>query len=189
MPPPSSGHQLSYSHQTDPIQGANTSSTDRRIDAVHHDRPHQLPVVETANFTNPLFIVTNLSESTSYLVRIWSSRPNTIEPVHEQINITVRTRASTDTETDPLLLSTWSDDSSRSLASGHHRSTGSSLFLTLMERVHSDKIALLSALVVAICALFLCLSLIYATIRVRTILQMRKGKFAGPESPRVRGSS
>lgn len=49
-------------------------------------------IMDTLNFTNPLFIITNLSASTSYLLRIWSSKSHMDDLMIEQVNITVRTK-------------------------------------------------------------------------------------------------
>ena len=55
-----------------------------------------LPIMETLNFTNPLFIITNLTSSTSYLLRIWSSKQHMDDSMIEQVNITVRTKPDDD---------------------------------------------------------------------------------------------
>lgn len=115
------------------------------------DVPLPLLVMDTINFTNPLFIITNLSASTNYLLKIWSSKAH-LDATLEQVNITVRTQASPH----------------------HHHPPNSNTLITLMQ-MSSQKLMLLVALVAFICAIFVALIVISAVFKVRAILEIRKG--------------
>lgn len=116
------------------------------------DVPAPTLVMDTINFTNPLFIITNLSASTNYLLKIWSSTAHNLDATLEQVNITVRTQAS---------------------PHQHHPPNNNTL-MTLMQ-LSSQKLMLLAALVAFICAIFVALILISAAFKIRAVLEIRKG--------------
>lgn len=118
-------------------------------------------VMDTINYTNPIFIVTNLSASTNYLLKIWSSKAH-LGHTLEQVNITVRTRP----------------NDSTGLADGEHRRLDSmSSTLASILAMSSQKLVMLVALVAFICVIFVALTLTYAIFKIRAIFDVRKGMF------------
>lgn len=118
-------------------------------------------VMDTINFTNPLFVISNLTASTSYLLKIWSS-PAHMDSVLEQVNITVRTRANED------LHGPYSSDQIRPADS-------ISATLASLLRMSSQKLLLLLTVVALICILFVAITLTYTIFKIRAILEIRKG--------------
>lgn len=161
-------HSEQYSHQIDHQPRADQLEPGKRV-ASTRDQSSVKPIIEqqphteqlvfdTINFTNPLFLITNLSSSTTYLLRIWSSKAH-LDSTIEQVNITVRTR--------PIEL-----DELRDQVSGSVHRTKLDSFAQFLQH----PMALLFALVVLISLVFLTLTLAYALVKIRAVLDVRKGK-------------
>lgn len=117
-------------------------------------------IMDTINFTNPLFIITNLTSSTSYLLRIWSSKSN-LNSMVEQVNITVRTRPDDSLGFDGGLV-------------GGFGGVRSSEGFTLL-RLANERFVLLFALIALISIIFIILTITYGIFKIRAVLEIRKG--------------
>jgi len=160
--PDTNGAEQHYFPQIDqPEPGKRVASKSQPISAAPQLDivPESSLLMDTINFTNPLFIITNLSASTSYLLKIWSSKAH-VDSALEQVNITVRTKPND--ELYPLFTNVISSNS---------------VSLGALLRMSNEKLLLLVGLVALISMVFVSLTFTYAIFKIRAILEVRKGKW------------